>query len=254
VTFEVEPGLLVAFLLAFVRASAWLTVAPPFSTRGVPLRVRAGLAAALAVVLAPQVRADMPEGLLELAPFISAVVYQVVVGVALGFVVVLLFTAFQAGGELVDFFSGFGAAQLFDPFSNSTATPVGRVYQLLTTAILFAINGHLLLVHGFVQSFRAAPLAGLQLDALGDVLTRNVALFVLAGIEVAAPLLAALFLAEVVLGLLAKAAPQMNVLVFGFTMKIGIVLLLAGVALPLLPEAISATLGRALQATTSLGG
>jgi len=241
-TIQIAPDLLVGFLFALVRASAWIVVTPPFNASGIPARVRIAVAAAIAFLLAPTL-GHRPDAF-DLAPFLSGLVYQVAVGLALGFLVQLVFAAVQAAGELIDFFSGFSAASIFDPFTQANASPFGRLYQLLATAILFALNGHLLLLRGFIQSFEAAPLGGLNFNRLDSLLTSNVLTFFLAAVEIAAPLLAALFCAEIVLGLLTKAAPQMNVLQFGFALKILIVLLLAGVALPALPDAVGRLLER----------
>ena len=157
---------------------------------------------------------------LEAGPLIGATVLQVFAGLALGFVAVLVFSVFQSAGSLIDLFSGLTIAQVYDPLSGSASGSFGRFYQLLATTLLFAIDGHLLLVRGFLTSFDAAPLTEISTGAGAEVLTRGIGLFFLAAIEIAAPLLAALFLTEVALGLLSRAAPQMNVFVLGIPLKI----------------------------------
>jgi flagellar biosynthesis protein FliR len=224
---------LAGFLLALVRASAWIVVTPPFSSRAIPPRVSIALAAGLALIMTPAVTVS-PE-LFQLWPFASAVFYQAFVGLALGFAVYLFFMVVQVAGELVDIQAGFAAAQLYDPFTNATASPIGRLYQLVATSMLFAINGHLLLVRGFLSSFEAAPLNGPSLDAIGSLFTSELGRFLLAAMEIAAPLLAALFLTELMLGLLARAAPQINIMTIGFVIKIILALGLVGLALPILP-------------------
>ena len=241
-----SPGLLVGFVLAAVRAAAWLFVSPPFNTRLVPTQVKVGLAAALALVTAPRLgTSEVPT---EVVPLVVAALVQVGVGVVLGFVGLLLFSAVQAAGDLIDLFGGFTIAAAYDPFSLSQSSVFGRLYQLVAVVLLFAIDGHLLLVRGFVTSFDAVPATGLALGDLSDLLTRGLGVFFLAALEIAGPLLAALFLAEVVLGLLSRAAPHMNVFALSFPFKILLTLLLASVALPLLPGAVSGLLGQVLRA------
>jgi flagellar biosynthesis protein FliR len=236
VTFELTTDAISGYLLALVRAAAWVAVSPPFGTRMVPVQVKVGFAAALSLALGPKLAAHgVP---LEAGPLISAAVLQLGAGLALGFLAVLLFSAVQAAGNLIDLFSGLTMASVLDPMTSSTAAVFGRFYQLLATTLLFAINGHVMLVRGFLTSFEAAPLTSLDLATMGQLLTQDLAMFFLAAIEIAAPLLAALFLAEVVLGLLARAAPQMNVFVVGMPFKILVTLTLAGLAVPLLPGAI----------------
>jgi flagellar biosynthetic protein FliR len=240
VTLELSAGLLSGYLLALVRAVAWVMITPPFATRMVPVQVKVGFAAALALALGPRLAEHgVP---LEVGPLVIAAVLQVAAGVALGFVALLLFSAFQAAGAMIDMASGLSMGSLFDPISGVQASVFGRFYQLLATTLLFAVDGHVLLVRGFLTSFEAAPLTSLDLTALSRVLTHDLGLFFLAAVEIAAPLLAALFLAEVALGLLARAAPQMNVFVVGMPLKILLTLGLAALALPLLPEAVTSLL------------
>jgi flagellar biosynthetic protein FliR len=252
VTINLAPELLAGFLFALVRSGAWMLLTPPFSSSAIPVRVKVAISAALAFTMAPSLDAD-PE-ILQFWPFFSTLVYQAVVGLALGFVVLLVFSAVQAAGEMVDFSAGFSAASMYDPLSNASSSPIGRLYQLLAITILFAINGHLLLVRGFIGSFEAAPISGLRFDDLGRLLTRDLVTFLVSALEIAAPLLAALFMAEVVMGLLGRAAPQANVMVVGFAIKILLVLVLVGLAMPVLPGAVSTILDRAVRHGFGLAG
>jgi flagellar biosynthesis protein FliR len=232
----VSAQLALGFLLALVRISAWIVVTPPFNTAAFNNRVRVVLACGLALPMAGQMQVD--PGMFAVPQLIGAVAYQVLVGFALGFAVMLVFTAVQVAGELIDFQAGFGAAQLYDPFTQATSTPIGRVYQLLATAILFAINGHLLLVKGLMTSLEAAPLNGLRFDSTAQFLSETVGRFLVSAIQIAAPLLIALFLAELLLGVLAKTAPQANLLSIGFIAKVLLVLLLVGITLPIFPSVV----------------
>lgn len=233
---ELAPAVLSGYLLALIRASAWLVISPPFSTRMVPAQVKIGFAAALALALGPHLAEQAVP--LEVGPLVTAALLQVFAGLALGFVAQLLFSAVQAAGGLVDMFSGLQMASMFDPMNATQTTVFGRFYQLLATTILFASGGHVLLVQGFLTSFEAAPLTSFDLGLIAATLTSQLGTFLVAAIEIAAPLLAALFLADVATGLLARAAPQMNVFVVGMPLKVLLTLALAGVALPLLPSAV----------------
>jgi flagellar biosynthetic protein FliR len=234
---EIAPALLSGYLLALVRAAAWVFVCPPFGTRSVPTVVKVGLAAALALAVGPHL-ADQAVPL-EVAPLLGAAALQVAAGLALGFLGVLLFATFSFAGGLIDLVSGYSVAQLFDPANLEPVSIFGQFYGVLATTLLFAIDGHLLLVRGFLTSFTAAPLTHLSTDTLANLLTGDITLFFVSALEIAAPLLAALFLAEAALGLLARAAPQMNIFQLGLPVKILVTLTLAGLALPLLPDAVS---------------
>jgi flagellar biosynthetic protein FliR len=233
---------LIAFLLAAIRVSAWVAVSPPFNSRAVPAIVKVALALALAMPVAPRLAAQAPAP--ELFPFARAVFFQIVVGLMLGFVAQLLFSAVQAAGELIDLASGFTLASLYDPLSNVTSSMFGRLHQLVAVTLLFALNGHLLLVRGLLTSFEVLPLHPVSVSALAATVTANVGRFFVAALEIAAPVMAVLFLAELALGLVGRAVPTLNVFSMSFPLKILLTLSLAGMAMTLLPGAVTALLER----------
>jgi flagellar biosynthetic protein FliR len=244
-TLSLSTDLVLGFVLAVVRASAWLAVCPPFSTRMLPVQAKIAFAVALAIPVTPQVASAAPPP--EVGPLLVATLLQVGAGLALGFLTQLLFAAVQAAGELVDLFAGFTIAATYDPFTNANQAVFGRFYYLLAVAILFAIDGHLMLVRGFLDSFAAMPSGAPDFGSLSELLVDSLGMFFLAALEIAAPILGALFLTEVALGLLSKAAPQMNVFTLGFPIKILLSLLLVGLTLPHLPSAVDNLLRTAVR-------
>lgn len=236
-TIGIDGQLLVGFVLAMTRAGAWLAIAPPFAGRMVPSRVKVGFAAALALALGPRLAEQAVP--LETAPLIGAIVMQVVAGAALGFLAQLLFAAFQTAGSVIDLFGAFSIAQAFDPLTGSQASVFGRFYSILASVLLFATGGHLLLVRGFLTSFDALPISGFRSERLAEILTRDLSTFFLAALEIAAPIVAALFLADVALGLLSRVAPEMNVFLLGLPLKVFISISVVGLAIPVLPNAVA---------------
>ena len=227
----------VAFLLATARSAAWLVISPPFSSRVIPSRVKALLAAAFALVVTPRLADSAPP--LELAPLLSSLVQQVAIGVALGFLTALIFAAVQAAGDLIDLFGGFSLAFAFDPLMQTGNSVFGKLYGLLAVTLLFASSGHLLVLRGFMATFEVLPLdASMSFAALGDLLTRGLAEMFVAALQIAGPLIAVLFLADVGLGLLTRVSPMLNVFSLGFPAKILLTLVLVGMSFPLLPAAV----------------
>jgi len=153
----------------------------------------------------------------------------------------------QAAGELIDLFAGFTIAATYDPFTNANQAVFGRLYFLLAMALLFTSDGDVLLVHGFLRSFEAVPSQLPDMTATSAEAVDLLSTFFLSALEIAAPLIGVLFLAEVTLGLLSKAAPQMNVFTLGFPIKILLSLGLVGLALPLMPEAVERLLATAVR-------
>jgi len=212
---------------------------PPFSTRTIPSRVKVGFAFALALAAAPQL-GDQRIPVNDTAAFVGAIVLQVVAGVLLGFLAMLILSSLQAAGSLIDLFGGFTMDSSYDPLSNAQSSVFGRFHQLMATTLLFAIDGHLILVRGFLASFDAVPAETIQWNGLARLVTQDVGVFFLAAIEMAGPLVAVMFVSEVALGMLSKAAPQMNVFQLGFPLKIFLTLLLIGGTFTAMPEALGA--------------
>jgi len=235
-TIPIDPIAITAFVLALVRATAWLFTSPPFNTRMIPTTVKAGIAAALALAAVPHIH--NPALPTDTGAFLAALVIQALVGFTLGMFTMLLVNALQAAGQFVDIFAGFSLSTIYDPFSGAQSAVFGRFYQLVATTLLFTSNAYLILVNGFFRSFDVIPAGGLSMGTISEVLTKNMAQLLVAAIEVAGPILACLFLAELTLGLLARAAPNLNVFTLAFPLRVVIALVVVAIALPLISPAL----------------
>lgn len=237
---QLAPGLVLAFLLALVRATAWVSFAPPFNSRQIPPIAKIGLAAALAISVAPHLNpTPSADPLVSTPAFIGSVVLQAFTGVALGFVSNLLFSVVSGAGSLIDMFSGFTMSAALDPLNMEQNPVISRTFNLVATTLLFAMNFHLLLIKGFMTSFDAVPLSVTSLSVLSRTVLADVGVFFISALEIAAPIGAVLFLTDVSLGLLTKAAPQLNIFSLGYAIKILVTLLIIGTTLPLLPGAVT---------------
>jgi flagellar biosynthetic protein FliR len=243
-SFALEPDAVAAFLLMMIRVVTVLTVAPPFRGATVPMRVRAGIAAAVSFLVASDVDLGMEMAVL---PLVVAAAYQVLVGAFFGLIIQILLTVPLIAGAMIDGVSGLSASSLFDPTAETVATPTARLAQLLTSLVLIGTGGHLLIVRGVIRSYQAAPLAGFEVDALGDLLGRAAGQLLLAAIEVALPVLVALLMAETVLALAARAAPRLNVMVVGFAVKALILMLTFSISVPLLVNAVARLLDQGIR-------
>ena len=160
----------------------------------------------------------------------------------------LLFSAIQGAGELIDLQVGFSLGAVLDPLSGNNASPIGRFHQLLALTMMFAINGHVLVVRGFLRSVEAVPTGEIDLGVLAGELVGLLGTFLTAAVEIGLPVLAALFCTEIALGLLGKAAPQLNILVLGFAAKTFVAVTLLGLTLTALPETTESLIGQAVRA------
>jgi flagellar biosynthetic protein FliR len=250
-TFRLDPLLLTGYMYALMRAMTVLLTAPPFNGPFLHTRVRIGLAASLALLMAPALQpAENP----AFPSFIGTLLMHAVIGLAFGFSLQLVLASVQMAGALIDLFSGFSSAALYDPFTAAAATPVARLFQLLSLAFLFAMNGHLLVIQGLIRSVEVNPIARFPVDPFASVLTTELGNLLLGAAEIGLPVLASLFLAEVTLGLVARAAPQLNVLVIGFAVKTGVALLTIALAVPLVSDATAMLVVRGLRIGAGVSG
>jgi flagellar biosynthetic protein FliR len=244
---------LIAILLGAARAGAWMILCPPFNSRLIPGPAKALLSVGLAMPMAPHLKTGIPS--IETSDIIASAALQVFIGAALGFITLVLFSAIQAAGDLLDVFGGFTLAMAYDPLSQSQRSIFGRFYNLVAVTLLFASNGHQLILRGFLQTFRTLPLnASFSVGTLSDLLISGVGEMFLAALQIAGPLIAVLFLTDVAFGLLNRVAPALNAFQLGFPAKIFLVLTLSGTAIAILPRILSGIVERAVAAVLHLSG
>ncbi len=224
-------GWLAGLLWPFMRIGATLTAMPFLGAILIPVRVRLGLSLLLAWFVAPLIP-PMPEvPLLSLASMLISA-QQVLIGLAMGFILQLVFSAFSIAGENIAMTMGLGFAQLTDPQSGTQAPVVGQYYAILVMLLFLALNGHLVLIELLVKSFSGLPvgLHGLSGDSFWRLVGWAAHMYV-AAVLVALPALAALLLVNLSFGVITRAAPQLNIFAVGFPMTIlvGFVIVLATV-------------------------
>jgi len=225
--------------LAAVRFTAFIFIAPPFSYGGFPARIKAMLAVGLAVVVSSKVAPGYE--VLGTWGFLGALVMQVLIGALLGFLVSVIFSAVQSAGGLIDTFGGFQLAQGFDPGMQINGAQFTRLFQMLALALLFASNGHQLVLAGLVRSFDAVPVDGaLDMSKPIEMLVTATSQAIVASLQIAGPLILVLFLADAGLGLITRVAPALNAFAMGFPLKILLTFTLVGTVLAVLPNVIDA--------------
>ena len=218
-------------LLVLVRISAMLALVPIFSQTQIPRMARFGIGLLLAFVVARTVPPIAPlDGLGGLAVAIAA---QIFIGLVFGFVAFLLFTGIQFAGEIIDIQIGFAVVNIINPLTSQSVTVIGEFQLALATLLYLAADAHHALIAGIAGSFTLVPLpfaAAPELVA-GDVVRFfTQSLFIV--FQIAAPVAVALFLVNVMLGLMARVAPQMNVFIVGFPIQITVGLIMLIVSMP----------------------
>lgn len=245
---------LATVLLVALRTTAWVFVAPPFATAGLPRTVKTMVGVLFAVVVAPTITAVTPP-VEDTGAFLTAAAAQVATGAALGFGTRLLFSAIESAGNLLDVTGGFSLAFAFDPLGNTNTSILGRFHGLLATVLLLVTPAHQIVLLGFLRSFRAVPLdGGLHVDALAAALTHGLTQMFVSTLQIAGPMVVVLFLADIGLGLLNRIAPQLNAFSLSFPLKIVLTLGLTGLTFRLLPDVVRSTAGQAVDLLRSVTG
>ncbi|MCL4194807.1 MAG: flagellar biosynthetic protein FliR [Thermoguttaceae bacterium] len=209
--------LLILFTLILTRVSGLVMTAPIYGSSDVPIQARALLAFSLAVLVTPTQFGTLIEPPGTLPNYLTFIGSELLVGVALGLGVLVLFSGVQVAGQLIGRVSGTALSDVYDPAFGEEVPQFARLLFLLAMAVFVSLGGHRIVMAGLLDTFEAIPpgsrLVPLSLaDTFERLLTQSFAL----GIRASAPVVTALLLATVVLGLISRTLPQLNVLMLGF--------------------------------------
>ena len=217
---EVYRDQLLLFVLVLTRISALIMTAPIFGSRSVPLRIRALLAVGFALIVTPvhfdESRA-MPTELVNLSVLIAR---EAVLGLALGLAVMILFTGLHLTGQVIGQMSGMSLADSFDPTFDTTVPVFAQLLDAVTLSVFIAIGGHRQVMMALLDTFRWRP-PGVRDLPTGFVqtLTEVTSESFVVGIRAGAPVIVALFLSVLLLGLISRTLPQLNVIAIGFSLN-----------------------------------
>jgi len=227
------------FLLVFARIIAMMLITPIMSSTAFPAPARAGLAFFTAMAVFPMAKAlnfIIPDyGLL----YAVLVVGEVLIGIIMGFIIILVFTVFQIAGQMFSVQMGFGASQVYDPLSQIQIPLLGQFLNLIAM-LVFLVTGGMkkIFLTGIYRSFSVVKASDLfaQQDMLVSYFTGILGNLFEQSIIIAIPIMGTLILLSVTMGLLAKAAPQMNLLMVGFPIQISVGFIMMLAAMPFLIE------------------
>ncbi|MGG1598421.1 flagellar biosynthetic protein FliR [Paenibacillus naphthalenovorans] len=219
------------FLLILCRVTSFFVVSPVFSAQHVPAQFKIGLAFFTAFIAYFGVGTAAPMAMDSL--YVLTVIREVLVGLCLGFIAYMFFTIVQIAGSFIDLQMGFGIANVIDPMTGAQSPILGNLKYIIALLLFLSFNGHHYLLEGIMRSYEWIPLDNNLFylnnnGQLSDFMIRTFSSVFSISFQIAAPLVVALFLADVGLGLLARVSPQFNIFVIGLPLKIllGFVMLL----------------------------
>jgi len=229
-----------ALLFPFIRIMATIFSAPILGNNSIPINMRVGLALILAFAAASFAPMSVP---LDSPHALAYAVRETLIGASLGLLLQLVFAAAELAGDAIGLQMGLGFAFFVDPQSSAQSPLVGSLYSTIAGLLFLALDIHLLVIGGLMESFRVLPVDAPLNTSLGlnAVAAAGTEMFRLA-LSIALPALAALLLANLALGVLSRTAPQLNLFAVGFPATLIIGALVLGPTLPGAVEAISRAL------------
>lgn len=222
------------FFLVLTRISGIFMIAPFFGSLNIPVYLRASTTIAMALVVFPvidqQGAAPLPSTLLG---YTLSIITELIVGWLIGFVAYLTFVAVNMAGKLMDMQVGFAVVNVIDPTSGQQIPLIGSFLYNLGLIIFLVTNSHHILIAALFESFQLVPVLGAAFDlSLTNIIADLTGGIFVTGLKIALPVLFAILLTDVGLGILARTMPQMNIFVVGIPAKIVIGLFVLSIALP----------------------
>jgi flagellar biosynthetic protein FliR len=250
---ELLTGQFQLFTLIFARFLALFSVAPGYSGDSLPFFSRFALSFITAGIITPV--ADMPAGFEEdlKNSFLMIVFEQAAIGLFIGIAMQFLFAAYQLAGEFFSVQMGFGISEVLDPLSQTSLPVIGTLKNLVALFVFFISGAHTYLIQALAFSVERVPHLGFSFLTQGVVQNQLFKYFALlsggmfiSALKISLPVIGCLLLVSVTLGILSKAAPQMNMLVLGFSAKIVIGFMVLAILAPLLVQTMFAEMDRSL--------
>ncbi|NOY10074.1 MAG: flagellar biosynthetic protein FliR [Spirochaetes bacterium] len=228
------------FLIILFRILAMVEVAPLLSSSLIPQLAKVGLSFFTAVVVYPwvvQMGYQIPDNAVQ---YFMLVIGEVLIGIIIGFFLTLIYAAFLVAGQFFSLQMGFGASQVYDPLAQIQIPLMGQFLNLIAMLVFLSINGfQKFMLVGVMRSFQTIKAIDLVTgrDYLVQLFIRSLGKLFANALTIAFPVLGTLLLISISMGLLAKAAPQMNLLMMGFPIAIGVGFLILFLTIPFLVSA-----------------
>lgn len=221
-----------SFLWPLTRVLGLIAAAPLFGNLSIPVRIKIMLGVMIALVIAPEIPKEPAMDPMSLAG-LAIVAQQLIIGLAMGFAMRVVLSTAEMAGEITGLTMGFGFATFFDPQTRARTSVLAQFLSLLMLMVFLALNVHLLMLSTLAHSFVTMPITA---EPMGSAGFREIALWggliFSAGVQLALPMIAVLLITNIALGILTRAAPQLNLFGIGFPVTVGAGFIAVGLTLP----------------------
>lgn len=226
------------FILILVRVTGLFVISPIFGRNNLPTIMKVGLSVTVAFILLPLKADTFYLSIDNYKVLIFWSMSEFLIGIIIGFIASTYFTAVYLAGTIIDIQMGFGMVNIMDPQTNVQMPLMGGFYNVLITLLFLNINGHHKLIQSLIYSYEVLPI-GFNIPINQNIINYMVKIFIeifVLAFQLSAPILIAIFLGNVVLGILARTMPQMNIFIVGLPFKILIGIVIILISLQLFPH------------------
>lgn len=225
-------------ILVFIRLGAFFALLPIFFPKGTPNIVKVGFSLLLAFILTETMKLGNIKDIGTMT-FILLCMKEVITGLTLGYITNLIFFSAKLGGQLIDTQIGFSMINMFDPTTGTNVTVIENLLYWLSMMLYFAVDGHHVLIRALIDSFSAIPLGTYVLsEATFYLILKAFVTFFSLGLKIAIPLILIILIADIVMGLVSRTVPQLNIMILGLPVKLIVGLTALSLALPILGKLI----------------
>ncbi|MBI5587525.1 MAG: flagellar biosynthetic protein FliR [Deltaproteobacteria bacterium] len=231
------------FLFVLFRTGSIIFTAPIFGAVNVPMQVKMGLSALIALILTPLTGyVPMPETVLGMTVGLAG---EAFIGAAIGLCMKFVFTGIEFAGQVANFQMGIGMASAYDPLNSVQVTVLGKLMSIFTLLMFLSVNGHLMIVMALKKSFEVIPPYGFHFSGalMENIIVFSREIFILA-VKFSAPVIAILIFINVALGIMARTVPQLNMFVVGFAITIFAGFVMIALSMPVFETAVTAVFDR----------
>lgn len=231
---------LFAFTMVLTRTSAFFMVVPVFSWKGLPTRIKAAMTMLISIFFSMIVPFTLDSAEVSILKAVLLLCNEAIYGLGLGLITMLIFSTVQVSGRIIERQMGLAMAQILNPLTGERGQPIGMLMDMMFTLLFLSVKGHHMLLLLISRSYKNFPMGStptIQIWLSG--ITKAGSVLLMAGLRLSAPILAAFLILMVVLAILARIAPEMNILFISLPIRVGLGLLLAGIFFPLIINFIS---------------
>lgn len=248
-------GQLLIWMVAMIRPGAAFLAAPMFGANAVPVQLRLVLALAIGIPSAAMANMALPAAGIVSVPGFFMIAAEVVAGLAMGFVIQIAFAAALVAGEAISNAMGLGFASMTNPASGQSSPAIGQFLSMLTMFLFLAADGHLALIATIAESYRTLPpgAAWLSFSTIGNIAEFGSLAFS-AGLSIALPVGFAVVLVQLIMAMIARSAPTLNLFAVGMPAALLAGILLLGVSMPVMADMLSNTIRLGLDQAQRIGG